>query len=108
MASPVDLEAIGVPDDATLCRVFGYQYQNDEPVPSVRVTVALTNLPQASDDKLLSSGLEAVESDELGFWSIDLVRGEVYLLTIWTSGIHNLSVTIPDDDVINVTDLLAL
>lgn len=108
MPSPVDLEIIGTPDDDSLCRVFGYQYQNDEPAPSVRVTVALDGLPQAYDDKLLSGGLEAVESDETGLWSIDLVRGEAYLLTIWASGVHNRSVIIPDQDVVNVISLLSI
>jgi hypothetical protein len=78
---------IGTPSTPNLCRIYGYEYLNGNPVVGSRVSVQLISLPQTTTTVILEGpSIEAV-SDINGLWYADLVIGKTYNFTISQAGV---------------------
>lgn len=94
------------PDAVDVCTLFGYQYVNGLPAVGTRVSIRLNESPVISSTTIFEHEPRSVDTDEDGYWEIDLVQNQNYLLTIWRSGILNKSIVIPVQNTCNVATLI--
>jgi hypothetical protein len=94
------------PADPELCTVFGYQYLNGVPTEGTRVQIRHEHPVEEDEGLIFEVGPQVADSDADGFWSMELIRGHSYLVTILRSGINNFRIVIPDAGVYNLADLL--
>ena len=83
------------PTAVSTCKLYGYQYINGAPSEGTRVSVRLNDSPASQNPIIFQDSAKIVDTDETGYWSVDVVQGQSYLVTIQKSGILNKSITIP-------------
>jgi hypothetical protein len=93
------------PDNPLLCRVYGYQYINGEPNEGTRVFAYAYGPPVTIDGLILETTTVHTDTDEDGYWALDLLRTGVYRITIPNSDINNVQITVPDSNTVDFTTL---
>lgn len=83
------------PPTVSICKLYGYQYINGAPSEGTRVSVRLNDFPAIQNPIIFQDSAKIVDTDETGYWSVDVVQNQSYLVTIQKSGILNKSITIP-------------
>lgn len=83
------------PTTVNICKLYGYQYINGAPSEGTRVSVRLNDFPASQNPIIFQDSAKIVDTNETGYWSVDVVQGQSYLVTIQKSGILNKSITIP-------------
>ena len=83
------------PGNVSVCTLYGYQYINGAPSQGTRVSVRLNNSPASQSPIIFQDSPKIVDTDETGKWSVNVVQGQSYLVTIQKSGILNKEITIP-------------
>lgn len=83
----LDPIAVGTPSAPDLCRVYGFEYLNGNPVEDRTVAFQLMNVPQTTNNLILESTSQSAVSDGDGYWHCDLIIGKTYLITISEAGI---------------------
>lgn len=91
----LDPIAIDAPSSPDLCRVFGYEYLNGDPVQSRQVIANLINAPQTTDTVILERTKVTRTTDADGYWFFDLVIGKRYRLFCEDAGLDKV-VEIPN------------
>lgn len=77
----------GTPAQPNLCRVYGYEYQDGEPVGGRSVLSKLSSVPQTTASVILEGETREGTSDDTGLWHLDLVQGKTYQINIPEAGI---------------------
>ena len=83
------------PTAVSTCKLYGYQYINGAPSEGTRVSVRLNDFPAIQNPIIFQDSAKIVDTSEIGYWSVDVVQGQSYLVTIQKSGILNKEITIP-------------
>lgn len=83
------------PTAVSTCKLYGYQYINGAPSQGTRVSVRLNDFPASQNPIIFQDSAKIVDTSETGYWSVDVVQGQSYLVTIQKSGILNKEITIP-------------
>lgn len=83
------------PTAVSTCTLYGYQYINGAPSEGTRVSVRLNDFPASQNPIIFQDSAKIVDTSETGYWSVSVVQGQSYLVTIQKSGILNKSITIP-------------
>ena len=83
------------PTAVSTCKLYGYQYINGAPSQGTRVSVRLNDFPASQNPIIFQDSAKIVDTSETGYWSVDVVQDQSYLVTIQKSGILNKEITIP-------------
>lgn len=90
--------AIGTPSSASLCRLYGYVYENDgTALEGATVTFKLNGAPQALGEDpgvILASEQGETTTDVNGYWYLDLVQGKNYTIAISAASV-SAKITVP-------------
>jgi hypothetical protein len=98
-----------IPGPATapeLCRVYGFEYLNGQPVLGRSISAKLVVLPSSTGDVSLEGSDAETTTDADGYWHLDLVRGLSYAFRILEAGVSR-TLVVPDSDTAKLIDLLA-
>jgi hypothetical protein len=96
----------GAPPQASLCRVHGWVYDiNDQPMAGVKIEASIGKVPLRYQNLVISPYYKSTQTDEQGFWYLDLYPNSVlspsdtrYMFHVFSpaGSVLRLEVEVPD------------